>query len=185
MAQGYDAYRVVFDIAMPSLEVSSMIDFDAIWTIVTADKPGIDASWLHGPDHWRRVERNGLILSTQKDVKVDVVRLFAIFHDSRRINDGHDPEHGKRGAAYATSMRDVAYSLPNADFDLLTYACSWHTDEQHHDNPTIGACWDADRLDLGRVSVIPSAKYMNTDLGKQIANYGVIEPWIHLLPTPK
>ena len=39
---------------------------------------------------------------------------------------------------------------------------------------TIGTCWDADRLDLGRVGVIPSVDFMSTQDGKEAACVGVV-----------
>ncbi|MEO0415706.1 MAG: hypothetical protein AAF226_12240, partial [Verrucomicrobiota bacterium] len=60
------------------------------------------------------------------------------------------------------------------------YACKWHTDQTHCSDITIGACWDSDRLDLGRVGLIPDSRYLNTILAKEIADYGSIFPWFHL-----
>jgi uncharacterized protein len=131
---------------------------------------------IHGPDHWRRVERNGLLLATRTGADIAVVRLFALFHDSRRENDGWDDGHGARGAEYATSLRGTAYELSDDRFELLHYACVWHTDSEHHDDPTIATCWDADRLDLGRVGVIPDPKFMSTDFGREIAANGWVRP---------
>lgn len=152
-------------------------DFDHLWRLVTSQfhAPGYS---VHGPDHWRRVERNGLLLATRTGADIAVVRLFALFHDSRRENDGWDDGHGARGAEYATSLRGTAYDLPDDRFELLHYACVWHTDGEHHDDPTIATCWDADRLDLGRVGVIPDAEFMSTDFGREIADYGSIQPFI-------
>jgi HD superfamily phosphodiesterase len=46
---------------------------------------------IHGPSHWRRVERNGLWLAERSGGDLFVVRLFAWFHDSRRVNEWTDP----------------------------------------------------------------------------------------------
>lgn len=153
------------------------IDFDNLWKIVTDQyhSPGYS---VHGPDHWRRVEQNGLLLATRTGADIDVVRLFALFHDSRRENDGADDGHGARGAEYAASLRETAFDLPDARFELLRYACVWHTDGDHHNDPTIGTCWDADRLDLGRVGVIPAPEFMSTDFGREIAEAGSIQPFL-------
>jgi len=35
--------------------------------------------------------------------------------------------------------------------------------------PAIGTCWNADRLDIGRVGMPPSAQYMSTVAGKDMA----------------
>ena len=34
------------------------------------------------------------------------------------------------------------------------------------DDITIHTCWDADRLDLGRIGVMPIAERLNTDVGR-------------------
>jgi uncharacterized protein len=89
------------------------IDFDALWAHVTKEfRCGIDS--IHGPDHWRRVERNAMKISASNGAIVEVVRLFAVFHDSRRWNDGIDSEHGKRGAEYASSLRGTLFELSDA-----------------------------------------------------------------------
>ena len=133
---------------------------------------------VHGPDHWRRVERNGLLLATRTGADVTVVRLFALFHDSRRVHDGWDDGHGARGAEFAASLRGSEYMLDDNRFELLRYACVWHTDGKYHEDPTIGTCWDADRLDLGRVGIIPDATFMSTEFGREIASFGSIQPFL-------
>jgi uncharacterized protein len=143
-------------------------DFDALWKLVSAPFSN-HVTALHGPDHWRRVERNGLLLATQTGAVLEVVRLFALFHDSRRMNDGHDPGHGARGADYAAKLRGNMFQLADDEFELLHYACVWHTDGVSHENATIATCWDADRLDLGRVGIIPDPKRMCTEFGRMIA----------------
>jgi len=127
---------------------------------------------IHGPTHWRRVERNGLYIAEKNGAIVDVVSLFALFHDSRRENEDEDEGHGERGADFAASLRGVMFDLPDAYFDLLYYACARHTDGLISDHPTIGACWDADRLDLGRVGIKPSAEFMSTSVGCNILSSG-------------
>lgn len=154
-----------------------MDDLDDLWKLVTEQRHAAAHS-VHGPDHWRRVERNGLLLATRTGADIAVVRLFALFHDSRRVNDGWDPEHGARGAAYAETLRGSAFALADDRFALLHYACTWHTDGKHHDDPTIATCWDADRLDLGRVGTVPSAEFMSTEFGREIATCGSIQPFL-------
>jgi len=152
-------------------------DFDRLWHHVISQFHAPVYS-VHGPDHWRRVERNGLLLATRTQADISVVRLFAVFHDSRRENECCDDGHGARGADFAEKLRGVLFDLPDDAFQLLQYACTWHTDGLHHDNPTIGTCWDADRLDLGRVGAIPDAAFMSTDFGREVANYGSIQPFL-------
>ena len=127
---------------------------------------------IHGPAHWLRVERNGLLLAARSGADETIVRLFALFHDSCRINDGHDPQHGQRGADLAATLRGTLFDISDPAFELLHYACCWHTDELHHADPTVGTCWDADRLDLGRVGIIPHERYMSTEFGRELARQG-------------
>lgn len=156
------------------------IDFESLWRVVSEAPHHRSPFTIHGPDHWRRVERNGVILCSRSGANVDIVRLFALFHDSKRINEGWDPGHGKRGAEHAAKWRGELFDLCDEDFDLLCRACEGHTDGRRHDDPTIGTCWDADRLDLRRCGMIPDAKYMSTAFGAEIADYGTIYPWSHL-----
>ena len=135
-----------------------------------------DAYSFHGPAHWRRVERNGIWLSARTGADELVVRLFAWFHDSRRENESTDPGHGRRGAQFAKNLRGQCFDLEDDCFEQLIYACEWHTDQDNSKDTTVGTCWDADRLDLGRVGIIPSPQYMSTAFGKQVAHAGSFFP---------
>jgi len=145
------------------------INFDAVWDRVAKDFK-CDLNSIHGPKHWRRVEENALKISATNSAVVDVVRLFAAFHDSRRDSDSFDLAHGEHGARYAAELRGNLFDLSDAHFDLLYYACVWHTHGKLSENPTIGACWDADRLDLRRVGIMPSAELMSTELGRSLCS---------------
>ena len=120
------------------------------------------SSAIHGFSHWVRVERNGLYIARRTGASQVVVSLFALFHDSRRVNDGHDADHGSRAAELVVSMRPDLFFLSDEDVERLRFACEHHTHQTHHDDPTVGACWDADRLELGRVGIDPDPSYFNT-----------------------
>jgi len=152
-------------------------DFAVLVESVTKQYHGSIYS-VHGPADWKRVEQNGLLLATKTGADINVVRLFALFHDSRRLNDGTDEGHGARGADYAAELRGKHYDLDDAAFALLHEACTWHTDRDFSNDATIGTCWDADRLDLGRVGMIPNPKFMSTDFGREIARVGSIRPFM-------
>ena len=57
-------------------------------------------------------------------------------------------------------------------FRWLQEACRLHTTTHHTSNPTIDACFDADRLDLGRVGITPDPEEMATEKGKKLAKVG-------------
>ena len=142
-------------------------NYDELWDEIVEQFHGGKHS-IHGPKHWDRVRRFGLKIAESSGADLLVVKLFALFHDSRRENDGHDPGHGLRGAEFAKQLREEGrFHLEDGQFEKLFYACQWHTDETHHQDATIGTCWDADRLDLGRVRIKPKEKYLNTEAAKK------------------
>lgn len=119
----------------------------------------------HGVSHWARVMEIGLALAEKNGADEAVVRHFALFHDSRRENEGLDFNHGLRGAKLATRMRKKI-SLDDAQFALLIEACTDHTKGKTRGNLTVCTCWDSDRLDLGRVGTIPDPERLCTDAAK-------------------
>ncbi len=120
----------------------------------------------HGVAHFHRVYENGMKLAEQQGVDAEVVQLFSVFHDSQRKNEHWDRHHGKRGAEFAGRLRHLI-SLDDQQFELLTIACSLHTSTLNQNNITVQACFDADRLDLGRVGKYPNPKYLCTQMAKQ------------------
>ena len=64
-------------------------------------------SWsCHGPEHWRSVERNAIVLASRTPgADVEVARAFALFHDSQRLDDGWDEDHGPRAARFVELHR--------------------------------------------------------------------------------
>lgn len=124
---------------------------------------------IHGAAHWGRVLENGLKLAEQTGANVDIVKLFALLHDSRRINEDRDPEHGARGAELARSLQGRVFTLAPQDLTLLCDACSLHTCGRTIGNITVQTCWDADRLDLLRVGTRPVPSRLCTDAAKDPA----------------
>jgi len=121
---------------------------------------------IHGIGHWERVYANGMSLANKTGADRRVVALFSVFHDACRLNEATDPEHGQRGANLAASFRGSFFDLPDEAFERLYEACSHHTHSHTHQDITIKTCWDADRLDLGRVGIMPDPRYLCTDEAK-------------------
>ena len=142
---------------------------------------------IHGPAHWRQVETGGLLLARKTGADETVVRLFALFHDSRRENDGADPAHGPRGAEFARQCFEKGLlGVTPEQFARLHRACACHTSEPRSGDPTVDACYDADRLDLGRVGLRPEPRRMATPAGAAIARRAIasriprsaMRPWL-------
>lgn len=145
-----------------------MIDFAALQNYVYSDR--IYDSEIHGLDHWRQVEFDGLLLAPKTGADITVVRLFSIFHDSKREDDGYDQMHGGRGAAFAELCRQKKlFEVTDEQFEKLYHACKNHTTERNCGDVTIDTCYDADRLDLGRVGFKLDPEKMATALGAKIA----------------
>ena len=124
---------------------------------------------LHGISHWERVERNGLLLATP-ECDVTVIRLFAYLHDSCREDDSYDEEHGPRAAKMIVGLRKTLLKdLSDQQFETLQKAIRLHTNTLSTGNPTINACFDADRLDLDRVNITPDPAKMASAKGKELA----------------
>ena len=117
----------------------------------------------HGLEHWRRVEYNGLLIAESNGADVLVVSLFAYLHDSCRVNEMRDQDHGYRAKLFILDELQPRFlNLPAEQLNQLTEACAFHTDGLTRAEPTIQACWDADRLDLGRVGIKPHAQFLCT-----------------------
>ena len=117
----------------------------------------------HGDAHWRAVAWTGLrLLPDVPTAQPLVVLLFALFHDAKRENEYTDPEHGLRGAELSRRLHGQTNLLPHAAQELLYVACRDHTGAPTSDDPTIGACFDSDRLNLWRVGIAPSPKFLST-----------------------
>ena len=122
-----------------------------------------DSAW-HGEEHWRCVATTGLALGdAARDADRALVLCFGLLHDTRRENEAVDPGHGRRAEAFALELRDEgSLALDDARFRVLAEALRLHSDGLVSDDATIGACWDADRLHLPRVSIRPDPKRFST-----------------------
>jgi uncharacterized protein len=122
---------------------------------------------VHGMGHWARVRENGLCIAAGlASVNTQVVELFAVFHDAGRTNEGTDIGHGYRGAELAKGLRGSFFEVSDEEFELLYMACWHHTDGYTDGEITVQACWDADRLDLGRVGTTPDPRYLCTSVAR-------------------
>lgn len=98
---------------------------------------------------------SGLHLARETGARADVVECFALLHDSQRIHDGADGEHGARAADYVHRINGELLHLDGSGLDMLVFACAFHSAGLTEADVTVQTCWDADRLDLGRVGIRP------------------------------
>jgi uncharacterized protein len=127
----------------------------------------LDWTGIHGAAHWARVRYSGLLLARENGAITRVVEIFAFMHDVRRESDGGDPLHGTRGADLAGEIHGRFFELPREELRLLEIACRDHSDGYTEADITVQTCWDADRLDLGRVGIEPDPQYLCTDAAKR------------------
>jgi uncharacterized protein len=74
-------------------------------------------------------------------------------------------------------MRGRLFDLDDSSFELLYQACADHADGYISNDPTIGACWDADRLDLWRVGITPSPALFSTLIGRRLLETRSKDPY--------
>jgi uncharacterized protein len=117
---------------------------------------------IHGEAHWARVCETGLHLAQRTGADVQIVELFAYLHDSQRQNDGWDQGHGPRAAEFARALNGTMLELPPRKLEHLIYACTHHSDGLTKADVTVQTCWDADRLDLGRIGIEPDPQRLCT-----------------------
>ena len=126
----------------------------------------LDWEGIHGAPHWARVRHNGLIMAESTGANTKVVEYFAFIHDLGRENDNHDPEHGYRAALIAEKIAGDLIDVSRGELDLLMEACQGHSDGHLEADVTVMTCWDADRLDLGRVGIRPDPNRLCTEVAR-------------------
>lgn len=141
-------------------------------TLVEAIRDQFACDWngYHAIAHWERVCQNGIEIARHtRGADPEVVELFALFHDAGRVNEDEDPDHGPRGADLARRLRGYYFDCSRSQLEQLCFASQFHSDGLTEGDPTVRACWDADRLDLPRVGIIPDPELLCTEFGRHMA----------------
>ncbi len=91
-------------------------------------------------------------------------------HDVDSRDEDYDPEHGPRAAVLALQLSGPGGVIDpdEARMRVLTEAIRNHTGGRISLDPTVGCCWDIDRLDLRREAVEPEARYGSTEAARSI-----------------
>lgn len=101
----------------------------------------------------------------------EVVRCAAVVHDVARVDDGRDPDHGRRAAArVAGHTRLLPVALTAAQVEAVRYCCEWHVPSDA-ECPVMTAelrCLkDADGLDRVRIYDL-NPKYLRTEPARRL-----------------
>lgn len=126
----------------------------------------LDPAGIHGVSHWVRVRINGLLLARLTGANVRVIELFAFLHDVERRSDGSDPDHGSRAASLIETLQGHYFQLTDDEYWQLREACQGHSRSGKHWDETVCCCWDADRLDFGRLNKRTDAERLMTDAAR-------------------
>jgi ribA/ribD-fused uncharacterized protein len=123
----------------------------------------------HGPRHWGHVWLNAKLLCKAHSVPPEVPCWFAYLHDACRVDEGRDHEHGPRAAAWAIKLRcQGELALSDENFEALHLALHEHSNG-HSRGPLLAKiCWDADRLDLGRVGIAVNPEMLCTPAARRL-----------------
>lgn len=122
----------------------------------------IDHGW-HGISHWSRVWRNAQELCEVMELSTTVPALFSFLHDSQRFDEGSDIDHGPRAVKWLEGLFvQRKLNIKAADFHVLCVAIAGHSNGETEADPIVQICWDSDRLDLGRVGIMPDPRYLCT-----------------------
>jgi HD superfamily phosphodiesterase len=156
------ALRTAVDEAFPP---DPPLPLERLLAAVHAEATGA-LSTIHGEEHWLCVAATGLeLLEAEPLADPLVVLSFGLLHDTMRLSDGRDADHGRRAAGFARELHDDGL-LPLEPFQLaeLDDALARHADGERSELPTTGVCWDADRLHLPRVGTAPRRDLLSSPL---------------------
>jgi uncharacterized protein len=133
-------------------------------------------SRIHGVDHWKRVAATGVHLADKTPgADARVIVAFGILHDSLRLSERRDPDHGLRASLLAHELRDEGViKLDDNHMHVLCYALEHHDRGRISSDPTVGCAWDADRLDLPRVGAHPMLSLLSTEAARRFVSLGSV-----------
>ena len=124
---------------------------------------------FHGLEHWLRVLINGRLISNVTGADPEVVEHFALLHDVMREDENDDMYHGSRSASLVQALAGDWIHLKQHQLEQLIEACRYQSMGRLTHDVTVQACWDADRLDLGRVGTKPNPTYLGTKIARDPA----------------
>lgn len=133
-------------------------------------------SQIHGYEHARRVGLFAEMLARTYGADPLFAVVAAYCHDCGRLNDGEDPEHGKR--SWQRCADSVSRLFTGAPLDQLRVAIEEHPLGMTSDVPLIAALWDADRVDLMRLGYKLESRFFSDSRAMKLAEtLRVVDFW--------
>jgi len=98
-------------------------------------------------------------------------RVSLLFQQIKEFfdRDAAVADHGARAADFAQELYEKGMlGLDPGQLATLKFAMTHHNGGQVSGDPTIGVCWDADRLDLPRVGNTPDSELLSTQYARDL-----------------
>lgn len=121
---------------------------------------------IHGIQHLRQVAYLSGRLAYLLNLDYKTAILAGYLHDCARNNDSDGNSHAHESAWLAKKIIETNWS--NIDIGKIFNAIYYHADGLNTDDPFIGCIWDADRLNLVRLGIIPKVELLSTEFAKRI-----------------
>lgn len=120
-------------------------------------------STVHGVRHWKQTMwASCRLLAEEPRADPAVALVFGLVHDCLRVLEAADPEHGLRAARLVIELvREHLLDLSDDQLEMVKAACEHHSESLWTSNPTVGICWDADRVGLWRLGLRPEPTGMS------------------------
>ena len=100
-------------------------------------------------------DRNGLLGEIRRGFRLD-------WHGI------HGAHHWGRVRHHARALQGRYYDLGEKQLSQLTLAIRHHSGGEVSTDATIQCCWDADRLDIGRVGIRPHPRFLSDHAAARI-----------------
>lgn len=168
MASYDTAVLTLHDLLHQHVRWATPVALTAFWNALEAFTTLPLTNSDHGVEHWARVADNAVRLAQGMGADPAVAVLFGALHDSARLNEFDDPEHGDRAAdAWARRLHPWT-ALTDTQVEHLDRAIRDHSDGFLNGPTVVQACWDADRLDLRRVGIEPDPERLCSTLARRM-----------------
>lgn len=126
------------------------------------------ASKIHGIDHLRQVAywAGRFAISIGACMKTAIIGGY--LHDCAREDDGGGTNHVDESAKLANRIIEKYWHDINVE--KIHEAIFHHADGFVSDDPIVGCIWDADRMTLTRLGIMPKLEFLSTTIAKRYFN---------------